>query len=101
MIVMQDMELDDESQLDQAMPIAMPELPRFPCGLRICITEKEFEKLEIDPRDAIVGGMFHGHFMARITDVHASEGGDGNRCRVEAQIESLAIESEDEENDEG
>jgi hypothetical protein len=100
MLTMTDMEMDDEDQLDAIMPIAMPDKPRFPYGLRICLTEKEFEKLGLDPRDAIVGGICHGHFLARVTDVHAAENDGGSSCRVELQIEDLAIESEDEEDKE-
>lgn len=100
MIMMKSMELGDEDKLDTLMPIAMPDKPDYPYGLRICLTEKEFEKLGLDHADAEVGGMCHGHFMARITSVSASEGDGGKTCRVEMQIEDLAIESEDEENDE-
>lgn len=99
MIVMKSMELDDEDKLDACMPIPCSK-PDFPWGLRITLCEKEFEKLGIDPADAVVGGIFHGHFMARITSVSAEESKTGNTCRVEAQIEDLAIESEDEENKE-
>lgn len=98
MIVMQSMELDDEDKLDAAMPIAMPDKPDYPYGLRISLSEKEFKKLELDPADATVGGICHGHFLARVTSVSASEGEGGKCFRVELQIEDIAIESEDEEN---
>lgn len=98
MIVMTDMEMDDEDQLDAAMPIPMPEKPRYPYGLRICLTEKEFKRLGLDPRDATIGGICHGHFLARVTSVSANETEGDQNCRVELQIEDLAIESEDEEN---
>lgn len=97
MIVMQSMELDDEAKLDACLPMPCA-LPDFPYGLRLSLTEKEFDKLGIDPAAAMVGGICHGHFMARICSVSANEGSDGNTCRVELQIESLAIESEDDEN---
>lgn len=100
MIAMKSMELDDESKLDAVMPIPMPEKPDFPYGLKICLTSKEFEKLELDPAAAFVGGMVHGHFMARVTSVSSNDGEHGSDCRVELQIEDLAIESEDEENEE-
>lgn len=93
------LELDDEDKLDAAMPIAMPSKPDYPYGLRISLTEKEFKKLKIDPADAIVGGIFHLHALARITSVSASDGESGQCCRVEAQIEDMEIESEDEENE--
>lgn len=100
MLVMTDMEMDDEDQLDTAMPIAMPERPRYPYGLRLCLTGPEFEKLGLDPSEAVKGGIVHGHFLARITEVMARDSEGGSDCRVELQIEDLAIESEDEENGE-
>lgn len=100
MITMKSMELDDESKMDTLMPLPMP-TPDFPCGLRGCLTEDEFEKLDVDPEDAEVGGIFHMHALARITNVSHSQGPDGEKCcRVEFQIEDLAIESEDAENEE-
>ncbi len=95
------MEFSDDEKLDAIMPIPMPKGPEFPCGLRCCLTEAEFQKLDLDPSEAEVGGMFHGHFMARITSVSSSEGESGKCCRVEFQIEDLEIESEDAENEEG
>lgn len=98
MIVMQSMELDDEAKMDAAMPIPMPDKPEYPYGLHICLTQDEFDKLGLDPTDAVIGGIVHGHFLARITSVSMSENDGGSNCRVEMQIEDLAIESEDEEN---
>ena len=90
------MEMSDEEKLDQVLPMPMEDKPEFPCGLRICLTHREFEKLDLDPKDAERGALFHGHFIARVTSVSDTESG----CRVEAQIEDLEIESEDEENEE-
>jgi hypothetical protein len=96
---MTSMELDDEEKLDAAMPLPMPDKPEFPYGLKICLTEAEFKKLDLDMSEAKFGGIFHGHFLARITSVSTSESPNGPCCRVEAQIEDLEIESEDEENE--
>lgn len=95
------MEYGDEDKLDACCPMPMPNKPDFPYGLRISLTDKELSKLGIDHADAFVGGIFHGHFMARITSVSADENEDRKSCRLEAQIEDLAIESEDEENETG
>lgn len=95
--VMTSMELDDDDKLDAVMPFPMPDKPEFPYGLRICLTGKEFQKLDLDPSDAEVGAIFRGHFLARVTSVSTSDGEYGSNCRVEAQIEDLMIESEDEE----
>jgi hypothetical protein len=97
---MQSMEMTDDEKLDAPTPIAMPEKPEFPYGLRISLTEAEFKKLKLEGSDAEVGGIFHGHFLARVTSVSKTDGPDGPCCRVEAQIEDLSIESEDVENGE-
>ena len=94
------MEMDDEDKLDAVQPIPMDRKPDFPYGLRIHLTEKEFAKLNLDPADAVSGGIVHLHALARISHVSASDGDGGACCRVEMQIEDLAIESQDEENEE-
>ena len=98
MRTMTSMELSDDESLDAIMPMPMPNKPEFPYGLRICLTEAEFEKLGLDHKEAETGGIFHGHFLARVTNVLQTDGPNGRSCRVEAQIEDLDIESEDEEN---
>ncbi|MBB3453890.1 hypothetical protein FHT86_002146 [Rhizobium sp. BK313] len=94
------MEMDDEQKMDAVMPIPMKDKPDYPYGLRICLCSDELDKLNLDPSDAFVGGIIHGHFLGRITSVSASDGEYGSSCRVEIQIESMSIESEDEENEE-
>lgn len=100
MIVMTSMEYDDEDKLDACLPISMSDRPDYPYSLRICLTEKEFKKLGLDPSVAVVGGIVHLHALARITSVSAEDRESGSSCRVEMQIEDLAVESEDEENEE-
>lgn len=97
-IPMVSMELDDEGKLDAPEPIR-PMKPDFPWGLRITLTSDELDKLELDPKDAFVGGMVHGHFMARITSVSSNCEPCEDNHRVEMQIENLAIESEDAEDE--
>src|SRR5581483_10514830 len=92
------MEMDDEQKLDALMPITMPERPDYPCGLRLCLTEAEFEKLGLDHADVAKGGLMHIHAMARVTDVTRTDRNGDKTCRVELQIEELAVESEDAEN---
>lgn len=74
--------------------------PRFPYELRICLTEKEMEKLDLDHSEAFIGGLVHLHAMARITSLSSHENEGSTGCRIEMQIEDLKIESEDEENSE-
>lgn len=92
------LELDDEDKMDACLPLPCDK-PDYPYGLRICLTDKELNKMGLDVSEAFVGGIFHLHGLARITSVSMTDGAHGKDCRVEAQIEDLAIESEDEENE--
>lgn len=101
MIKFVDMELDDEEKQDFAVACGpKPLVPEYPWGLRITLTEKELDRLGLDPEGAAVGGYMHGHFMACITSVTSEKYEGGDRHRIELQIEKLAVESptEDEEN---
>lgn len=94
---MTNMELDEDEKAEAVAPISA-DRPCYPYGLRISLTEKEFEKLGLDHSVAEVGGTVHGHFMGRVTSVSNDKKEDGECCRVEIQIEDLDIESEDAEN---
>lgn len=99
MLPMVSMELDDDDQLDCVCPIPMSEKPRFPYGLKICLTDKEMAKLQIDVADAFVGGIVHIHALARVTSVSQNDTEGGEQSRVELQVEDMCcVESEDEEN---
>lgn len=89
---MVDLAMDDEDILDLA-PYKLDST--YPPGMRICLTRHEFKALDLDPKEAIVGGTVHGHFLGTIKNVNHGEDGS----RVEIQIEKLNLESEDEEND--
>lgn len=97
MRTMTSMELDDEEKLDAVMPVAMSNKPDFPYGLRICLTEKEMEKLGCDPADAIEGGMVEFEAIGRITSVLREERDGKKTCRIEIQIEALDFEGEEDE----
>lgn len=95
-----DMEMDDETAGEVAMPMPMPR-QTYPYGLRICLSASEMEKLGLDPADAVIDGYLHLHALARITSVSSSNGPMGAETRVELQIEKMCcLESEDEENEE-
>ena len=90
---MVDMELTDEEKLDQMMPIPLSERPDYPCGLRISLTEKELAKLDLDP-DCEVGDVIDLRAFAEVTSVSKSDGPMGPCCRIELEIQRLAIENE-------
>ena len=99
--MMTSMEMDDDDIIDMAtpMPIAIKDRATYPYGLRISLTDKEFDKLGIDTEDVQVGGTLHLHAMATITSVSRNEIDGRKSERVEIQIEKLEIECEDEENE--
>lgn len=68
--------------------------PEYPWGLRICLTNDELEKLGLDC-DCEIGDIVDLRAFACVTSVSMDKSSDGSmRCRVELQIEKLAIEAE-------
>lgn len=89
-----DMELADEDKLDACMPIPCDQ-PDYPWGLRICLTEKELEKLGLPiPQN---GDYLDMRAVACVTSVTTEDRESGQTCRVELQIEKIACENEDDE----
>jgi len=72
--------------------------PRYPWGLCLVLTDKELDKLGLDA-SCEVGDTIHLFAMAKVTSVSCNETEGGKNCRVELQITSLGVESEDEENE--
>lgn len=96
-IQMASMELSDEEQYDYLMPIP-GDKPKYPYSLQICLTDKELEKMGLDPSAAIgqVGSVVVGRFIGRITSASMNEREEGDpTTRIEIQIENLGIETED------
>lgn len=97
--MMVDMSLSDDEKIDMAMPIAMPDAPEYPYGLRICLTEAELEKLGLDVKEAVIGGLCTFDILAKVTSVSCNDTADGQCCRVELQIIAMEPEAEDAEPD--
>jgi hypothetical protein len=87
-----DLEMTDEEKLDTMMPMPM-ERPDYPCGLRLCLTESELEKMELDD-DCNVGDMIDLRAFAVVTSVSKNDGPNGPCCRIELQIQKMAVENE-------
>jgi hypothetical protein len=97
---MVNMELSDDEKFD-AM-IGMPCIsngPDYPYGLKICLTEKELEKLGLKP-DADIGEVIDLRAFAVVTSVSTERRDGKDTARVELQIERLAIENESTESTE-
>lgn len=83
-----DLELDDESKVDAVMPMPV-DVPDYPYGLRICLTNRELEKLGLDT-DVEEGDMIDIRCFGSVRCVTKANGD----CRVEIQIEKMAVENE-------
>lgn len=93
------MELDDEDKIDMAMPVCNVQTqPDYPWGLRITFTERELEKLGITEMPDL-GDMIDLRCFARVTSVSATDTNDGKQCRIEMQIENVALEDEMDESE--
>lgn len=80
--------------------IPMKDIQKYPFGLSICLCEDELEKLDLDHGDCEPGDYLHLHALARVTSVSSTETEDGNRCRIELTMTHIAVENENDENDE-
>jgi hypothetical protein len=93
-----DLEMDDESQLDNAVEAeGQRHVPQYPYGLRISLTEAEMAKLGMKSMPK-VGDTLHFSAFADVTHAGVTEDAGGVRCRIEMQItHMLAMEDENQE----
>lgn len=90
------MENTDEERYDTPTPIAVPDKPKYPYGLRICLTQNELSKLGLDP-DCCIGDQIDLRAFAEVTSISIDEGDHGQNCRIELQIQQLSLENENTE----
>ena len=95
-----DMEMDDEEKLDAVCPMPMPTKASYPYGLRLCLTHKELAKLGLDA-DCEIGDMIDLRCFAEVTSISKNDYGSGEECRIELQIQKMAIEDEMGEDENG
>lgn len=93
------MERTDEEKRDAAMPVFFSGGSDYPCGLCICLTEAELEKLNLDDEEVEVGDYIDLRAFGRVTSVSKNDSGGGQKCRIEIQIEMLGVENEATEDD--
>jgi len=89
-----DMELDDEDKMDLAVP-QISQQPDYPWGLRICLSEKELKKLKLPLPE--VGDYLDMRAFGRVTSCSQEQRDGQDCCRVEIQIEQIAVEDENTE----
>ena len=96
---MADLALSDEEVADYGPNVpARDDAPQYPWGLRISLCEAELSKLGLDVADADVGDIVDLRAFATVTSVSQSKKADGTSCcRVELQIEKMAVENESDE----
>lgn len=92
---MVDMKRDDDDIIDMACPISIPMAEResYPYGLRLCLTHEELEKLGLEAT-CDVGDVIDLRAFAVVTSISMNETDRGKECRVELQIQKLAVENE-------
>lgn len=105
-IAFKDMKLTPEESKD-FLPCAGPcdngkdPGPMYPWGLNVTLTQRELEKMGVSIDSLETGSTVHLHSLAKVTSKSEDERADGEKtCRVELQLQQLAIESEDAENKE-
>jgi len=74
-------------------------VPDYPYGLCISLDETDLENLGIDA-DFEVGDIIHIAAFARVTSMSSRMHEEKPCCRVELQIEQMAVEDESTEEDE-
>lgn len=91
--------LKDEAGSVGPCPPCVSDLPAYPYGLCISLTEKELDKLGVTIKDFDVEDMVHLHCLATVSATSENKSQNGSEhCRVELQICYIECESEDEEN---
>lgn len=81
--------------IEQSMPVPAAAAD-YPYGLTISLTEKELEKLDLDD-DVEAGDTLHFMAMATVKSVSKNDYNGEKSCRIELQIEKMAVENEDTE----
>jgi hypothetical protein len=90
-----DLELDDDDKQDLMDQYSIPDgSADYPCGLRICLTQRELEMLDLEA-DCDVGDMIDLRILAKVCHVMKGE----DNCRVELQAIAMKAESEDAEDE--
>ena len=88
--------MTDEDKIDALKPMPVSDIPDYPWGLRICLCDRELDKLDIGTEFEL-GDTIDLRALAKVTSVSSNSGPDGQHRRVELQIEQLAVEVEDDE----
>lgn len=97
-----DLAYTDEEMMDSSFPASCctitpnkPKGPTYPYGLMISLTEKELKKMKADVPE--IGDYIDLRAFATVTSVSEYDNADGQTCRIELQIEKIAIEDENDE----
>jgi hypothetical protein len=90
------MEMDDDDSLDNAisLPGGEKDTPRYPWGLRICLTDAEMAKLGMEGEPA-QGDILHFSAFAEVTSFSRTNDASGTSRRLEMTITHI-LSMEDE-----
>lgn len=98
---MVDMRRTDEEKIAADGPFAAstisgPTGPDYPYGLRIRLSEEELSKLDLDG-DCSAGDMIDLRAFAKVVNVNVDDVNGKPRRSIELQIQQLAVENEEED----
>lgn len=94
-----DLELDDEDKIDTMCAPACMDLPDYPWGTKITLTHRELEKLNLDIGDCAIGDLVDMRCFGVVTSISSNRGPMGPEDRVEIQIQKMAVENEETEDE--
>lgn len=91
-----DMSYEINEQKDFSLPM---EAPKYPQGLRICLTDKELKKLNIEGIPQ-VGEKHKAEIVIEVVEVEAMDGeGSEKKHKVEFQIKEMELKKDKKEDD--
>ena len=86
---------DEREEMNTGIPVDAPG-PDYPYGLCICLTQPTIDKLGLDVKDCAVGDTIDMRALGEVTSISKSDGPMGPQCRIEIQLQKIAVEDEDE-----
>lgn len=91
---MVDLALTDEEKMACDVPCGPIDRPKYPYGLSLSFDQATLDKLKLDTKDVSVGDMIDIRAFGTITSISENDTADGPKCRVEIQLEKIAVEDE-------
>ncbi len=89
-----DLAYTDEEKMATDIPCGPIDRPRYPYGATLSFDQDTLDKMNLDTKGVSVGDMIDLRAFGVITSISENDTSDGPKCRVEIQIQKIAIENE-------